>query len=193
IIVSSFVSNFWYLILSLPVVIYFAVKYMAKLSSGVRYQLDRAKLNVWLIGPILRKIMLSRFANYFALLYASGVTVLQSLEICEDLVGNRVISSALSKVRQEIEEGSNMSESFAAVGLFPPLVLRMIRIGESTGGLDTSLQNISYFYNRDVKDSIEKLQTLLEPVITVVLGLILGWVMLSVLGPIYDIVSKVKM
>jgi type IV pilus assembly protein PilC len=76
--------------------------------------------------------------------------------------------------------------------MFPPLIIRMLRVGENTGALDKSLQNVNYFYNRDVKESIEKAQTLIEPAMTVVLGFILGSVMLSVLGPIYDLISKLK-
>ena len=76
--------------------------------------------------------------------------------------------------------------------MFPPLVIRMLRVGENTGGLDTALLNVAYFYNRDVKESIEKLQTLVEPAMTIVLGSILGWVMLAVLGPIYDTITKLK-
>ena len=190
---SDFVANYWYAILMFPVFLVFFIKMLAKIRPGVAYKIDALKLRFWLIGPILRKIILSRFANYFALLYASGVTVLQGMKISEDIVGNKVISTALADVRQQIADGKNMSESFEDVGLFPPLVLRMIKIGESTGGLDSALQNVSYFYNRDVKDSIEKLQSMIEPMMTVVLGLILGWVMLSVLGPIYDIISKIKM
>ena len=190
---SDFVANYWYAILIFPVFLVFFIKMLAKIRPGVAYKIDALKLRFWLVGPILRKIILSRFANYFALLYASGVTVLQGMQISEDIVGNKVISTALADVRQQIADGKNMSESFESVGLFPPLVLRMIKIGESTGGLDSALQNVSYFYNRDVKDSIEKLQSMIEPMMTVILGLILGWVMLSVLGPIYDIISKIKM
>jgi len=193
ILVSNFFEHYWYLILTVPLALFFLLKLLIKLRPEVAYQVDAQILRFWLIGPILRKIILSRFANYFALLYSSGVTVLQSLQISEDIVGNLVIAKALSNVRRQIEDGQNMSESFRSVGMFPPLVLRMIKIGESTGGLDSALINVSYFYNRDVKDAIEKLQSMLEPMITVVLGLILGWVMLSVLGPIYDIVSKIKM
>ncbi len=190
---SDFFTAYWYLILLLPTALFLFISYLARLRPDVAYQLDAMKLRVWLVGPILRKIILSRFANYFALLYASGVTVLQGMQISEDIVGNRVIARALGDVRRQVEDGKNMSESFRSVGLFPPLVLRMIKIGESTGGLDAALTNVSYFYNRDVKDSIEKLQGMIEPMMTVVLGLILGWVMLSVLGPIYDIISKIQM
>jgi type IV pilus assembly protein PilC len=76
--------------------------------------------------------------------------------------------------------------------MFPPLVLRMLRVGENTGQLDKALTNVSYFYNRDVRESIEKVQTMIEPVMTVTIGLILGWIMMAVLGPIYDIITKMK-
>jgi type IV pilus assembly protein PilC len=78
------------------------------------------------------------------------------------------------------------------VGLFPPLVVRMLRVGESTGALDTALLNVSYFYNREVREEIGRIQVLIEPALTVVMGLLLGWVMLSVLGPIYDTITKIK-
>jgi type IV pilus assembly protein PilC len=85
-----------------------------------------------------------------------------------------------------------MTAAFQDLGLFPPLVIRMLRIGEATGGLDRALLNVSYFYNREVRESIGKLQAMIEPAMTVILGLILGWVMLSVLGPVYDSISKMK-
>jgi type IV pilus assembly protein PilC len=85
-----------------------------------------------------------------------------------------------------------VTSAFQDVGLFPPLVIRMLRIGETTGALDTALLNVSYFYNREVKESIDKVQAMIEPALTIVLGAILGWVMLSVLGPIYDTIGKIK-
>ncbi len=100
-----------------------------------------------------------------------------------------MIEEALQQVSINIAEGMGIAESFERVRLFPPLVLRTLKIGESTGELDKALSNVSYFYNREVKDSIEKLQTLIEPTMTVILGLLLGWVVLSVLEPIYDIIS----
>jgi type IV pilus assembly protein PilC len=85
-----------------------------------------------------------------------------------------------------------VTAAFQEVGLFPPLVVRMLRVGEATGALDTALLNVSYFYNREVRESISRIQVLIEPALTVFLGLILGWVMLSVLGPIYDVITKLK-
>ena len=91
-----------------------------------------------------------------------------------------------------LQFGKNMTSAFQDLGLFPPLVIRMLRIGENTGALDTALMNVGYFYNREVKESIGRLQAMIEPAMTLVLGAILGWVMLSVLGPVYDSISKMK-
>jgi type IV pilus assembly protein PilC len=103
-----------------------------------------------------------------------------------------VIQEGLKLAGQQIGEGKNVTAAFQEVGLFPPLVVRMLRVGESTGALDTALLNVSYFYNREVRESIAKIQVLIEPALTVFLGIILGWVMLSVLGPIYDVITKLK-
>ena len=96
----------------------------------------------------------------------------------------------MSKARDEIQEGKGVSTSFRNTGLFPPLVVRMIKVGESTGQLDDALLNVSYFYERDIKDSIDKVQAMIQPTMTVFLGAILGWVMLSVMGPVYSSISN---
>jgi type IV pilus assembly protein PilC len=125
------------------------------------------------------------------LLYQAGVSVLECIRMGEKLVDNSVIAEALQRVRKQIGEGVGLTLSFENTGLFPPLVLRMLKVGEGSGALDTSLENVSYFYNRDVRESIEKVQALIEPALTLVLGAMLGWVMLSVLGPIYDLLGEV--
>ncbi|MEX2352694.1 MAG: type II secretion system F family protein, partial [Gammaproteobacteria bacterium] len=91
-----------------------------------------------------------------------------------------------------IADGKTLSDSFQATGLFPPLVLRMIRVGENTGALEESLENVGYFYTRDVRESIERLQAMIEPAMTVILGVIVGWVMFSILGPIYDLITRIE-
>jgi len=190
--VSNFLIDYWYVVLILPIVSITAIIQLAKINSRLRYQLDWLKLNVWIIGPILRKIILGRFATYFALLYSSGITVLSCVKISENITGNEVIAEALRSVRQQTAQGQKLSVSIENEKLFPPLVMRMLKVGESTGNLDTALLNVSYFYNRDVDESIQKLQTMIEPLMTVILGIVLGWVMLSVLGPIYDIISHIQ-
>lgn len=189
---SDFLVAYWYIVLAVPIIGYFVISFLYKNNDQVHYLLDKIKLQIWLFGTIHKKIVLSRFTNYFALLYSSGVTVLDALEITQKIVGNVVVAESIGFAHQRIANGESMGDSFASAQMFPPIVVRMIRVGESTGGLDDALRNVSYFYNRDVKEAVEKLQTMIEPAMTLILGAIIGWVMLSVLGPIYDLISKLK-
>ena len=189
---SDFMVGYWYVVLGLPTVLFIIFMAVLSSSSALQYTVDDLKLKVWLLGPIYKKMLLSRFANYFALMYRSGITVLECIRICEGLVGNKAIEAAAHRAARQIGDGASISAGFEYTGLFPPLVLRMLRVGESTGGLDDALLNISYFYNRDVSESIEKVQALIGPAMTVVLGAILGWVIVSVLGPIYDMITQVN-
>jgi type IV pilus assembly protein PilC len=192
IVVSGIFVNYWYVLLAIPPTVWFGISFLIKNSPQARYKADEYKLRVWMIGPILHKIILARFATFFALMYASGITVLECIRLSEDIVNNEVIASGLQRARQLISEGQGVTSGFQNTGMFPPLIIRMLKVGESTGSLDNALRNVSYFYNREVKESIEKVQAMIEPVMTVVLGVILAWIMLSVLGPIYDTISKIK-
>jgi len=189
--VSGIIINYWYLLLAAPILTFFSLRYWARHSSKGRYQIDRLKLRLFPIGPIYQKIILARFTSNFALLYEAGVTVLDCIRMGERLVDNSVVAEALQMVRKQISDGVGLTASFQNTGLFPPLVVRMLKVGEGSGALDTALENVSYFYNRDVRESIERVQTMIEPTLTVVLGSMLGWVMLSVLGPIYDMLGSV--
>ncbi|MDP2811421.1 MAG: type II secretion system F family protein [Rhodocyclaceae bacterium] len=192
IVTSDFFVNYWYVVLGVPILAVAAVAAAVRSNPKARYHFDDFKLRLPWIGEILRKIILSRFAGVFAMMYASGISILESIRTTEDIVGNVVIKEGLERVGEMISEGQNVTLAFQNVGLFPPLVVRMLRVGENTGALDTALTNVSYFYNRDVRESIERVQTMIEPAMTVVVGIILGWVMLSVLGPIYDVITKLK-
>jgi type IV pilus assembly protein PilC len=190
---SNVFVNYWYLVIGLPIIVAAGLAFLVHTNADARYRFDEIKLRLPLVGTILRKIILSRFAGVFAMMYGSGISVLDSLRATEGVVGNRVIRNGLQRVGEMIAEGQSITVAFQNVGLFPPLVVRMLRVGENTGGLDTALINVSYFYGRDVKESIGRAQALIEPLMTITVGLILGWVMLSVLGPIYDAITKLKM
>jgi type IV pilus assembly protein PilC len=189
---SEFFVNYWYIVLGLPMILAVVIAFMVSHSKAARYRFDDVKLRLPYIGDILRKIILSRFASVFAMMYSSGITILDSIKATEEVVGNLVIKEGLEQVGELIAEGQNVTAAFQNAGMFPPLVLRMLRVGENTGALDTALANVSYFYNRDVRESIEKVQSMIEPVMTVTIGLLLGWIMMAVLGPIYDIITKMK-
>jgi type IV pilus assembly protein PilC len=190
--VSDLLVGYWWLFLLAPVIAVLALQMVLRSNPIARLRFDGVKLALPVFGPILKKIILSRFANTFAMLYAAGIPILDSIRSTQDIVGNRVVSEALRKVEQSISDGQNVASAFHDASLFPPLVVRMLRIGENTGGLDKALLNVSYFYNRDVKESVDKAQTLIEPMLTVFMGALLGWIMLSVIGPIYDVISKIK-
>jgi len=189
---SAFFVDYWYVLIALPVVLPIAVKLMIASSTEMQFKWDNLKLNLWVTGPILRKIILARFANTFAMMYGSGISILNCITNSRDVVNNSAVAKSLDDVAREIESGKNLTQSFQHTGMFPPLVIRMIKVGEATGSLDKALLNVSYFYDRDVKDSINKIQAMIEPVMTLVLGALLGWVMLSVLSPIYDLIGKVQ-
>lgn len=190
ILISDAFVNYWWLIFSLPVVVFIALAIAVKKSADARYRFDYFKLNLPVMGEILQKIILARFARYFALMYQTGIPILDAIKTCEEIVANRVVADALNRAHQQINAGDSMSESFQNAGLFPPLVVRMIRVGENTGALDKSLLKISYFYDRDVNESVDRMLKLLEPALTVILGGILAFIMFSVLGPVYDSFSK---
>ncbi len=190
--VSGFFISYWWAILMVPVIVFAAIKTALARSPTFRYKFDSYKLRVPLLGPIQHKIILSRFASIFAMMYSAGITILDCIKTSEEVAGNLVVVEALARAGQQISEGKNVSNAFQDVGLFPPLVIRMLRVGESSGKLDNALLNVSYFYNRDVKEAIGKVEVMIEPAMTVILGVLLGWVMLSVLGPIYDSISKIK-
>ncbi|HEY0665570.1 MAG TPA: type II secretion system F family protein [Gallionella sp.] len=189
---SAFFVDFWYVLIALPIALPIAAKFLIASSPEMRFRFDKLKLDLWVTGPILRKIILARFANTFAIMYGSGISILDCIANSRDVVSNLAIAKSLDDVTHEIESGKNLTQSFQNTGMFPPLVIRMLKVGEATGSLDKALLNVSYFYDRDVKESIKKVQVMIEPTMTIVLGALLGWVMLSVLSPIYDIIGKVQ-
>ncbi len=190
--VSDIFVNYWHMIIFIPTVAAIGLSIGAKTNPKIRRQIDWLKLNIPVIGPILRKIILARFSGFFAIMYASGITIFECIKTGEQIVGNKVMEEAVHQVGAGISDGKTLSGSFESTKLFPPLVLRMVRVGESSGSLEAALQNINYFYTRDVKESVERLQTMVEPAMTVILGSIIAWVMFSVLGPIYDLITKIK-
>lgn len=190
--VSDFFVNHWRLILLLPALMIGFLFMGAKASSGFGLALDRLKLKTPVLGPVLQKLILARLSGFFAMMYSSGITIIDCIRTSERIVGNKAIEGAMKNVGRAIADGKSLSESFAATGLFPPLVMRMIRVGETTGALEVSLENVAYFYTRDVRESIARLQSMIEPIMTVTLGIVIGWVMFSVLGPIYDLITGIR-
>ena len=189
---SNLVLGWWPLIFGVPIIAGAATAIAIRRSPRIQYFWDGAKLRLPVVGAILQKIILARFASFFALMYESGITVLEAMRTSEDIVGNRVIADGLQRAGQQVSAGASLTECFHNLGIFPPLVIRMMRVGENTGALDVALRNVNYFYTRDVRESVDKALKLLEPTITMGLGMVLALIMWSVLSPVYDVLSKIK-
>jgi type IV pilus assembly protein PilC len=190
--VSYFMRTFWYLVLGIPAATIAVVFALARTNERFKYRLDGIALAVPFIGPLRTKIILARFSTFFALLYQAGISVQDCIQISEKIVGNRVIEEGLQRVGREITEGSGLTQAFQNARLFPPLVVRMLRVGESTSALDVALRNVSYFYNRDVKETLAKMQEMIQPMLTVGLGGIFILIIMTIFSPIYEVISKIK-
>ena len=190
--ISNFFVRWWYLILGVPIAAIVFGLIFGKTNEKAQRAIDGLMLRIPVLGEIRQKIILARFSTYFAMLYKAGISVLDCIQICEKIVGNRVMEEGLQRVGRSISEGQGISQAFLATKLFPPLVLRMLRVGESTGALDSALLNVSYFYNRQVRESIARMQTLLGPLTTVVLGMLIVGILYSIFLPIYDVIGKIK-
>ena len=190
--ISNFFVRWWYLILGLPVAAIVFGFVFGRTNEKAQRAIDLMMLRMPVLGEIRQKIILARFSTYFAMLYKAGISVLDCIQICEKIVGNRVMEEGLQRVGRSISEGQGISQAFLATKLFPPLVLRMLRVGESTGALDSALLNVSYFYNRQVRDGIARMQTLLGPLTTVILGFLIVGILYSIFLPIYDVIAKIK-
>jgi type IV pilus assembly protein PilC len=191
--VSSALRTYWLIALGLALAVGCGLPLWVKKSESGRDWWDRTQLRLPVIGPIVQKIVLSRFTNTLAMMYRSGVTVLDALRAGEKVAGNREIAGGIHRAAQMIADGRGLSESFQSLALFPPLIIRMLRVGETTGALDEALDNVTFFYNREVLDSIENGLRILEPLLTAILGLLLGGILVSVLLPIYDLIGNLPL
>jgi type IV pilus assembly protein PilC len=191
--VSANMRQHWYAFFGVPIVLAALGLWLVNANEAARLRFDRIKLKLPIYGRLMSKIIMARFSTYFAMLYKSGISVLDGIHICERIVGNRVVASALGKVGRGINEGQSLTAAFSSAELFPPLVLRMMKVGESTGELDKALDNVSYFYNRDVRDEIGRLQTMIGPLTTIILGGMIGAIVLLMFLPIYDVITKIKL
>jgi len=183
-------KKFWYLIILAIWASIQAIKMYTRTEKG-RVQFDKLKLNLPVIGTLTRKLIISRFSRTLATLVDSGVPILHSLDIVRGVVGNQVIGDVIKKARDSVEEGEHIEKELRKSGEFPPDVVQMIAVGEETGKLGHMLYKISGFYDNAVGYSLKKLIALIEPVFIIILGVLVGFIMASMLLPMFDMIKTI--
>ena len=173
-----------------PVALWQAFKAYRKTENG-RFQLDVIKLKLPVFGELFRKIAITRFARNLGILLRAGVPILQALEITAETVNNGVIGSAVRDVQESVREGESMHRPLAEHEVFPPMVVQMIAVGEETGAVDTMLDKIADFYDREVEATTEQLTALMEPIMIGVLGGIVGSMVIALYMPIFQIMEQI--
>ncbi len=169
-----------------------AAIHLACRTEGGRRTLHRWSLRLPLIGDLLRKSAIARFSHNTGLLLQAGVVLLDSLTVTAGTTGNKVLEQAILETRDGLEKGRTLSELLAASGLFPALVCHMVAVGEGVGALDTMLNRVAAFYEEEVDRAVVRLTTLMEPVLMIVLGVVLGGIVISMYLPIFEIGGMVQ-
>jgi type IV pilus assembly protein PilC len=157
-----------------------------------RRVIDGLLLKVPVMGMLMRKIAVARFCRTLSTLTASGVAIIEGLEITARTAGNAIVEDAIMKVRKAVEEGKTISDPLRETGVFPPMVVQMISVGESTGALDTMLSKIADFYEDEVDTAVSGLMKLLEPIIITILGVVIGFIVVAMYMPMFSLISKMQ-
>jgi len=159
-------------------------------TPGGKKQFDMLKLNVPIFGMLNRKVSISRFCRTLGTLLSSGVPIMQALEIVGKASGNEIIAITVTKVRESIREGESIASPLGASGMFPPMVTQMVAVGEETGNLDAMLSKIADFYDTEVEYMLASLTSMLEPIMIVGMGGIVGFIVISVFLPLYQLIGN---
>jgi len=187
---SRFVGRFWWAIIAAVVAVAFFIRQYYQTANG-KMTIDRLMLRSPVIGLILRKIAVARFCRTLGTLLSAGVPVLEALDITARTSGNAVIEQSILQVRKAVEEGKTIAEPLKASEQFPPMVVQMISVGETTGAMDTMLSKIAEFYEEEVDLAVAGLMKLIEPIMIFFLGVVIGGIVIAMYLPMFDLISKI--
>ncbi len=188
---SNFIQDFWLELILAPVVIHYSLKYLQYKSEDFRVKLDQLVFKAPLVGPVIYKLKIARMTNSLAVMYRAGISFTESMKMASAVTNNAFIQNSMNQAMRLIEEGMPIHEAFKQAEVLPSMAIRMIKVGELSGNMDDSLNNVSDFYDAEAKELIERIEPAIEPVLTVVMAVVVGWVMMAVLGPVYDTISQV--
>lgn len=184
--ISEWTQKYWWVLAALIFASLRLFSYLYASNENFHYKMDKLSLNLPIFGPILRKAAVARFARTFGTMIAAGTPILESLVNVAKTAGNRVVEEAVLNSRASISEGRTLTEPLIASGIFPSMVTQMISIGESTGNLETMLNKVADFYEEEVDRAVDSLTALLEPLILVFLGVLIGGLVVAMYLPIFQ-------
>ncbi len=187
---SEFLRSSWYLLFGVGIGLYVAFRKYYKTDSG-RLRIDKLILRVPILGSVIRRGAVARFTRTLGTLVASGVPILNGLEITAKTSGNKVIENAVVDTKQSISEGNTIAEPLRKSGVFPPMVVQMIGVGEQTGALDEMLEKIADFYDSEVDTAVSSLTAVIEPIMIVLMGTIVGGMLIAMYLPMFKLVTVV--
>lgn len=190
---SDFFQEYWWVVIGTPIFLVALIFALRRASASIRFKIDRWMIDAPIMGPLIRKINIARFCQTFGALYASGLPILSAIAASTNTVSNLALVDALETIQGALRTGSTLSQSFNATGEFPSLVIRMMKVGEESGNLTSVLDQVSEFYTNDVDEEVEKLIAMIEPSLTMVLGVMILWIAVGVFGPIYNSFSEIEM
>lgn len=188
--VSSFIVTKWWLIIIVILAAAAMTKAYVKTADGA-YNFDNLKIKIPIFGKVLKKIIVARFARTFGMLMGSGVPLMQCVDISADIVGNIVYKRALISLSRELEKGASVGEVLEKEDIFPNMLTQMIRIGEESGTLDNILEKTAEFYDTEVETATAQLTTMIEPAIMAVLAVVVGFLVISIITPMYSMYSAI--
>lgn len=189
---SEAFQNYWYLIFGIPIGLFIFLMGLYRTSEPFAYRIDSLTLRIPVLGTTSRKINLARFTHFFAVMFKSGIDIPEGLMSSRNVVGNRVIKESIEIVHRGIVEGNSLTSSLRMSNQFPTLVIRMFKVGEDSGNMNEALDNIKFFYDREVNDAVDGMVGLIQPVLTLFMGGLIFWVIAAVFGPLYQSFSNMK-
>jgi type IV pilus assembly protein PilC len=192
--VSDFMRGEWYFLLLAIGGTFFGIRFFLRSTRGKQLW-DKWKLKLPVFGPLIHKICMSRFARTFAQLIRSGVPILEVLDIVGGASGNHVVETSIQSVGEDVEKGDNLSVALSKKAIFPPMMLRMVAAGEATGKIDTMLEKMADFWDEEIEAMLDALTSLIEPMLIVFLGVIVGGIVIAMFLPIFklnEVVSQSK-
>ena len=188
---SNFIRSSWFIIIPAVVAAIYFLRVYSKTEKG-RENIDNLKLHLPVAGVLVRKMSISRFTRTFGTLLSSGVPILVALDIVAESSGNAIVSAAVKRTRISIKEGETIAKPLAADNVFPPMVVQMIAIGEETGALDSMLSKIADFYDEEVSNMVDALTSIIEPLMIIIMGLIIGGIIVALYMPMFQIITLIK-